>query len=71
MTKLTKAQRATLEWFGNQPRPACDFSSAGPTLNMRRWGLRLGYLATYVDGGMYYWVLTDAGRAALEQGGQS
>lgn len=66
-SKLTRPQRLTLEWFGHQPRPAFDFGSVGPSLQMRRWGLRAGFLATYVDGGRYFWAITDLGRAAIQE----
>jgi hypothetical protein len=63
--KLTRAQRRTLEWFAAQVAPVHLFSQQGPTLNMRRWGVRQGLLATGKAGMWVSYEITPAGRAAL------
>ena len=64
--KLTKAQWKALEWFKGKA-PTCWFEAGDPTPITRYRLFEAGKLARYVDGGMVFWTITPAGRAALSE----
>lgn len=69
MERLTKAQAKTLAWFAKQAAPVHLFAADGPTLNMRRWAVRQGFVSTFTrPGGWIAYEITPAGRLALQDG---
>lgn len=68
MSRLTKAQRAALEWFAENS-PAGWFPIPGPSRQVRLNLERLGYVAIANAGeqGLVLFTITPAGRAALQK----
>lgn len=71
MGKLTKAQRAALEWFAGKSEPVKLFGVGDPGPRIRNALLALGWLSKHRPAyfGMIGYAITEAGRSALSAQG--